>query len=65
MLSSAPFVLIVHPSVPAKSVQELIALAKASPGKLNYGSAGSGAGAHITTELLKSMAGIDMLHVPL
>ena len=64
MLTSAPFVLIVHPSVPVKTLQDLIAHAKANPGKLNYGSAGSGAGAHITTELLKSMAGIDMLHVP-
>ncbi len=64
MLTAAPFVLIVHPSVQAKTLKELIALAKANPGKLNYGSAGSGAGAHITTELLKSMAGIDMLHVP-
>jgi tripartite-type tricarboxylate transporter receptor subunit TctC len=64
MLTSAPFVLIVHPSVKAATLKELIALVKASPGKLNYGSAGSGAGAHVTTELLKSMAGIDMTHVP-
>ena len=64
LLSSAPLVLMVHPSVPAKNVRDLIALAKASPGKLNYGTGGSGSSAHIATELLKTQTGIDLVHVP-
>jgi tripartite-type tricarboxylate transporter receptor subunit TctC len=64
LLSSAPLVLITHPSVPAKSVAELIALAKANPGKLNYGSGGSGSTAHIITEMFRSAAGINIVHVP-
>ncbi|MET0658360.1 MAG: tripartite tricarboxylate transporter substrate binding protein [Steroidobacteraceae bacterium] len=64
LVSSAPLVLMVHPSVPAKNVRELIALAKASPGKLNYGTGGSGSSAHIATELLKTQSGIDLVHVP-
>jgi tripartite-type tricarboxylate transporter receptor subunit TctC len=56
--------LAVHPSVPANSVQELIALAKARPGKLSFSSAGVGTSVHIAAELFKSMAGIDVLHVP-
>ena len=59
-----PFLLITHPSVQAKSVKELIALAKAAPGKLNYGSAGSGAPNHLAMELLKNMASINITHVP-
>ena len=58
------YVMAVHPSVPARSVKELIAYAKANPGKLSYGSAGSGSAPHLATELLKQRAGIDMLHVP-
>jgi tripartite-type tricarboxylate transporter receptor subunit TctC len=58
------YVMAVHPSVPAKSVAEFIALAKANPGKLAYGSAGSGSAPHLATELLKQRAGIDVLHVP-
>jgi tripartite-type tricarboxylate transporter receptor subunit TctC len=54
----------VHPSVPAKSVGELIQLAKAKPGQLNYGSGGSGTPPHLATEMLKTMAGIDLVHVP-
>ena len=54
----------VHPSVPARSVQEFVALAKSRPGKLNFGSAGNGATSHMAGEMLKVMAGIDMLHVP-
>ena len=64
LVSSAPLVLMVHPSLPVKNVRELISLAKASPGKLNYGSGGSGSSAHITTELLKTQAGINLVHVP-
>jgi tripartite-type tricarboxylate transporter receptor subunit TctC len=58
------YVMAVHPSVPARSVKELVAHAKANPGKLSYGSAGSGSAPHLATELLKQRAGIDMLHVP-
>jgi len=56
--------LAVHPSVPAHSVPELIALAKAQPGKLSFSSAGIGTSVHIAGELFKSMAGVDILHVP-
>ncbi len=58
------YVLVVHPSVPAKSVTELIAYAKANPGKLAYGSAGSGSLPHLATELFKASTGTDMVHVP-
>lgn len=54
----------VHPSVPANTLQELIAFAKANPGKLNFGSAGNGSGGHLAGEYLKLRAGIDMVHVP-
>jgi tripartite-type tricarboxylate transporter receptor subunit TctC len=57
-------VLVVHPSVPANSVRELVALAKAKPGALTYGSSGYGSSPHLCGELLKSMADIDMVHVP-
>ena len=58
------YVLVVHPSVPVKSVPELIAYAKANPGKLSYGSAGSGSLPHLGTELFKAQTGTDMVHVP-
>jgi len=64
LISIGPFVLITHPSVPAASVKELIALAKAQPGKLNYASAGNGTANHLAMELFKHMAGIDIVHVP-
>ena len=64
LVVSSPQLLAVHPSVAAKSVKELIALAKAKPGQLNYGSAGVGTSPHLTFELFKSMAGIDAVHVP-
>jgi tripartite-type tricarboxylate transporter receptor subunit TctC len=64
LLGSTPFVLSVHPSVPAKSVAELIKLAKEKPGALNYGSGGSGTPPHLATELFKQMAGVQMVHVP-
>ena len=57
-------ILVVHPSVPANSVQALIALAKAQPGRLNYASGGSGTTSHLAAELFKTMAGVDMVHVP-
>ncbi len=59
-----PNMLIVHPSVPASSVQELIAYAKANPGKLNFGSFGTGTTGHLSGELFKMMANVDMVHVP-
>jgi tripartite-type tricarboxylate transporter receptor subunit TctC len=58
------YVLVVHPSVPAHTVAELIAYAKANPGKLSYGSAGSGSLPHLAGELFKSLTGTDMIHVP-
>jgi len=64
LLGSTPFVLSVHPSVQAASVAELIGLAKAKPGALNYGSGGSGTPPHLATELFKQMAGVQMVHVP-
>lgn len=63
-VASVPYVLVVDPSLPVNTVQELIALAKARPGKLNYASAGNGSTHHFCGELLKSMTGIDMIHVP-
>ncbi len=57
-------VLVVNPSVPAKTVQELIALARAEPGKLSYGSSGAGNAGHLAGELFKSMAKVDMVHIP-
>ncbi len=57
-------VLVVNPQLPVKSVLDLIALAKAKPGKLNYASAGNGSSNHLSMELFKSMAGVDMVHVP-
>jgi tripartite-type tricarboxylate transporter receptor subunit TctC len=64
LAAEMPLILVVHPSVPAKNVQELIAYAKANPGKLNYASAGSGTGGHVAAELFKRMAGVDIQHVP-
>lgn len=64
LIASTPYVLSVHPSLPVKSVKELIAMAKKLPGELNYGSAGNGSTHHLSGELLKTMAGINMLHVP-
>ena len=64
LVSIGPFLLLTHPTVPAKTVQELLALAKAEPGKLNYASAGSGAANHLAMELFKSMAGVNITHVP-
>ena len=65
MLSSLPNILVVHPSLPVKSMKDLIAYAKAQPGKLNYSSSGVATGTHMSMELLKHMTGIAMTHVPL
>ena len=64
LIASNPFLLIAHPSVPARSVKDLLALARAQPGKLNYASAGNGAANHLAMELFRSMAGVNMTHVP-
>jgi tripartite-type tricarboxylate transporter receptor subunit TctC len=61
---TVPELLVVHPALPVKSVKELVALAKARPGQLNYGSSGTGGTPHLAVELLKQAAGIDMTHVP-
>jgi tripartite-type tricarboxylate transporter receptor subunit TctC len=61
---STPYVLTVHPSMPVKSTKELIALAKSKPGQINYASAGNGSTHHLSGELFKTMAGIDIVHVP-
>ena len=63
-LVRSPLVLIVNPSVPAKTVAEFIAYAKANPGKLNFASAGNGTSEHLAGELFKMMTGVDMIHVP-
>ncbi len=64
LVASIPSILVVHPSVPAKSVQELIALAKSKPGELNYGSGGVGTAPHLAGELFNTMAGVKMVHIP-
>lgn len=63
-LSAIPIILVVNPSLPVKSVKELIVLAKSQPGRLTYASAGNGSSTHVAMELLKNMAGIDMVHIP-
>ncbi|HAL37824.1 MAG TPA: hypothetical protein DCP03_06770 [Polaromonas sp.] len=64
LVASSPNILVVNPSFPARSVKELVALAKQRPGSINYASAGNGTSNHLTVELLKTMAGIDLVHVP-
>ena len=63
-VASAPLMLVTHPSLPVKSVQEFIAYAKANPGKLNFGSGGPGTTPHLAGEMLKTMAGIRVIHIP-
>ena len=64
LLGTGPYTLLVHPSLPVRSVKELIALARAKPGQLVYASSGNGSGAHLANELMNGMAGIRMIHVP-
>ena len=64
LIASAPLILVVHPSVPAKSVKELVELAKARPGQLNFASNGTGGSSHLAAELFEMMTGTDMVHVP-
>jgi tripartite-type tricarboxylate transporter receptor subunit TctC len=64
LLAEGPYLLVVHPSVPVNSVSELIALAKAKPGELNYATSGIGSGAHMAAELFTSMTGTRMTHTP-
>jgi tripartite-type tricarboxylate transporter receptor subunit TctC len=63
-LASTPMILAAHPSLPAKSIKELIALARARPGELTYATSGAGTGHHLAGELFKSQAKIDLIHVP-
>ena len=62
--ANVPNVIVIHPSVPAKTLKELVQVAKANPGKLSYGSGGVGSSNHLASEMLKAMAGINMIHVP-
>ena len=64
LAATAPLVLIVHPALPAQSLAEFLALARQQPGRMSYGSAGIGTAPHLCMELLKSMAGIDLVHIP-
>jgi len=64
LIAGAGYILVVHPSLPAQSVKEFIALAKAKPGTLNFSSSGNGTVLHLTAELFKSMTGLEMVHVP-
>jgi tripartite-type tricarboxylate transporter receptor subunit TctC len=64
LTSSNPYFMVVHPAVPANSVKEFVALAKAKPGQLNYASSGTGGGSHMAMELFRTMAKLDMVHIP-
>jgi tripartite-type tricarboxylate transporter receptor subunit TctC len=64
LVAASPLVLVAHPSVKSSSIRELIDFAKANPGKLNYASIGTGTSSHLTGELFKAMAGVDMTHIP-
>lgn len=64
MMAKSPMIVVVHPSVPIKSLKELVALARRRPGELNYGSSGTGGSNHLTTELFAKLAGIRIVHVP-
>jgi tripartite-type tricarboxylate transporter receptor subunit TctC len=64
LIGKSPYFLVVNPSVPAQNLQQFIALAKKDPGKYSYASTGSGSGLHLSMELLKSTAGIDIVHIP-
>ena len=64
LVSASPYVVVANPKVPANDIAELVAYAKKNPGKLTFGSSGTGAASHLSAELFKSMAGVDLLHVP-
>ena len=64
LLANAPYLLVVHQALPAKSVAELVALVKARPGQLSYSSSGNGSGAHLAGEMLRSLARVEIVHVP-
>jgi tripartite-type tricarboxylate transporter receptor subunit TctC len=64
MMARGPLLVVVHPSLPVKTMKELIAFAKAKPGQINYGSIGTGGHNHLATELFKRMAGVNIVHVP-
>jgi tripartite-type tricarboxylate transporter receptor subunit TctC len=64
LVSASPYVVVANPKVPAASIRELVDYAKKNPGKLTFGSSGTGAASHLSAELFKSMAGVEMLHVP-
>ncbi|MGZ8155869.1 MAG: Bug family tripartite tricarboxylate transporter substrate binding protein [Burkholderiales bacterium] len=64
MVGTTPNILVVHPSMPVRTIKEFVALAKANPGKINYGSSGVGTALHLTMELFRTMTGIDVVHVP-
>ena len=64
LVSASPYIVTANPKVAAANIRELIALAKASPGRLSFASSGTGAASHLSAELFKSMAGVDLLHVP-
>jgi tripartite-type tricarboxylate transporter receptor subunit TctC len=64
LVASSPMILVAHPSLPAANVKELVALAKAKPGTINFASSGSGSTAHLSSELLKLMSGVQIVHVP-
>lgn len=64
ILAGAPYILVIHPALPVRSVKQLVALAKARPGELNYSSGGTGTGPHLAMEILKANAGINIVHIP-
>ena len=64
LVSASPYVVVANPKVPANDIAELVEYAKKNPGKLTFGSSGTGAASHLSAELFKSMAGVDLLHVP-
>jgi tripartite-type tricarboxylate transporter receptor subunit TctC len=64
LMASVPFVLVVHPSLPVRTVKDLITFAKARPGQINFASTGNGSSPHLTTEVFKMQAGLDLVHVP-
>ncbi len=64
LLTAAPYVLVAHPALPVRSLQDLFALARARPGVLSYGSAGNGTAGHLAMEMIRAQAGLDMVHVP-